>query len=99
VTLGLFPARAGRMEGMSEERQKGGGYAGWAIIAAVLVALPLLYFLSIGPAAWLMMEGRLSREAYEWFYYPVVPVQNNSRWCDYVIYKYVGLWVRNGAWH
>jgi len=69
-----------------------------AIIAAMLVALQVLYGLGIGPAAWLTVEGHLSRDAYEWFYHPIGLIQENSPWCDGVIYRYVGLWVRNGAY-
>jgi hypothetical protein len=61
VRLGLFPAWASRIGGMSEDRQKsGGGTGAIMLVVAILALLPILYVLSAGPVIWLIMHGYLS---------------------------------------
>jgi hypothetical protein len=63
VTLGLFHARAGRMGSVSEER-KGERGIGPLVFAAIVIvlALPALYVLSVGPMIWLANHDYISKE-------------------------------------
>ena len=44
----------------------------WPIVAAALIALPVLYVLSIGPATRALALGYLSRESYYLIYGPLI---------------------------
>ena len=65
------------MAGMKDDRQKGGGCTVFAIIGFVLVLLPVMYVLSVGPAARLHATGYLSRETHFWFYHPIVVAEKS----------------------
>ena len=58
-----------------DEKSKQVGSAGPALVAAaILVALPVLYVLSIGPVVWLDSKNQFSeptRTVLECFYFPV----------------------------
>ncbi len=45
----------------------------------ILLALPLLYVLSFGPAAWLVRAGHVSDETMLWGYGPILRMAANSR--------------------
>jgi hypothetical protein len=47
---------------MSEERKKKGGATGPVVFVAIglLIVLPVLYVLSVGPATWLFTRGYVS---------------------------------------
>jgi hypothetical protein len=64
---GLFHARAGRMAGMEEKREKrsGCGTLIFAAIGLLFVLLPILYVLSIGLFIWLQTHGYISLETAE----------------------------------
>ena len=71
-----FDVRIGRMAGMVADHKR----ARWPIIAPILiglVALPLLYVLSNGPAFWLFQHELLSYEAYSSCYWPIARLSRN----------------------
>jgi hypothetical protein len=67
---------------MGEKPTKDGSGIGPVLVAAViLVALPMLYVLSIGPMAWLDSKGLLSESAHpvlEYFYFPLALAANSE---------------------
>ncbi len=70
MTLGIFHARAGRIGGMEEKREKRSG-GGALIFAAIgLMALLVFYVLSFGPAVGLHWRGYLPAEVL-WIYAPL----------------------------
>jgi hypothetical protein len=56
-----------------------------------LLLLPVLYVLSIGPAAWLIEHGYLSDEAARWFYSPLVALAERSEFLSVWLMRYVEL--------
>jgi len=78
-----------------ESRRRSGGRA--VVVAAVLLlALPVLYFLSIGPAAWLVVNGYLPDavdDALDAFYIPIAWLVDHSEFCRNVIAAYMSLWI------
>jgi hypothetical protein len=75
-----------------DDKPKGNGMA-WGIVGAALLLVPLLYVLSIGPAAWLSSRGYLSDGATETIYYPVILASEQFGWCQEVVNWYVDFWV------
>ena len=64
---------------MSERDEKRGG-SGCAITGVVLILLPVLYVLSIGPAVWLAIHDYLSFDAFDFIYSPVHFLAERSDW-------------------
>ncbi len=55
---------------MSEERKRGV----WPCVAALLIGLPPVYVLSVGPWNWFVARGWISQQtvnAVEWLYRPI----------------------------
>ncbi len=48
-------------------------------IALLLLLVPVLYVLSIGPACWLAYNDCISREAVTWLYSPVLNYAKQNR--------------------
>jgi hypothetical protein len=63
-------------------------------LAALLLALPLLYALSAGPALYLKTSGRLglSEEVFAWFYHPLIRAEERIPAFGRAMHWYVGLW-------
>jgi hypothetical protein len=78
------------------KRERGSGVALVLALAVVVVLVPLLYVLSIGPAAWLVNTGQLNGEegspAYR-FYSPIIWSANNCQPIDDALGWYYSLWV------
>jgi hypothetical protein len=75
---------------MSEDRQE----RNWnhsLLISVVLLMLPLLYFLSSGPAIYLMNRGYMSHDTFILIYRPIGWATKIS-WLDTVIQWYSHLW-------
>jgi len=61
-------------------------------MVAVLIGLPILYVLSIGPAARLQLKGYLPAGAFASFYAPIRWAGDNCESFRLAIGRYVGLW-------
>jgi hypothetical protein len=66
------------------------------LIASVLLImlLPLVYVLSVGPAVWLQMNGYLSEsveDALEVIYLPLAWLVMNSEWAEAMLMAYLSL--------
>jgi hypothetical protein len=76
--------------------ERGSGAALVMVLGVALVLVPLLYVLSIGPAAWLVNTGRLNGEdgspAYR-FYSPIIWTADNCRPVEASLEWYFSLWV------
>ena len=56
------------------EKQKSLPFYWWTIAVLLIISL---YPLSMGPAYWLAMSGRLSRETYLGIYWPLMELADN----------------------
>jgi len=77
---------------MDESRKKSAG----PVVAAVLMVLllfPLLYVLSIGPAAWLVEREVVSGEKAELFYCPILAAAQYSPGVQPVLEWYIELFI------
>ena len=81
------------MRGMKDGR-KGSGCAVVLIIGFVLVLLPTIYVLSVGPAVRLCDDGHFSRETLHWIYHPIAVAELKSTWFMVAIESYIELWKR-----
>ena len=61
------------IESLPARRRKGG-----AVIAAILILLPILYVLSIGPVALLVEKTGVGMEAARTFYWPLIWLHDNT---------------------
>ena len=59
------------------------------ILIVLVVVLPLLYILSIGPAIWLLQSGYVGDEMIGAFYLPVIALHDNVPAIGHVLEKYV----------
>ena len=79
------------MAGMKRDgKQRGGCLV--ATIACLLLLLPLLYLLSIGPALWLLKEGYFPGPAFGRVYYPLTWLSEKSQWFGEAIGWYMDFW-------
>ena len=67
-------------------KSRGGSYVAYVLIALVT------YFLSIGPAKWLILKGYLPHEVYVTAYFPIEYLMWNTFLYE-PIWWYIGLWV------
>jgi hypothetical protein len=76
---------------MSDEpkKRRSWGWIGWA-----LVALPILYVLSIGPLETLARHGYIDSETVRPAYAPVIWLRDNSTVGRRLIDRYMRLWMR-----
>ena len=65
-----------------------------AIAVTLLLAAPLLYALSAGPAIWLTQNGYTEPESLEIVYIPLGFVMDQSRWFDVVMQRYLALFLK-----
>ena len=64
-----------------------------AALILLLLAAPLLYLLSTGPAVWLVQNGFLSSEWVEGIYAPVSYCVQHSPWCEAAMRWYLGFFI------
>ena len=70
----------------SERRSK------WpAVVLAIVFLLPVVYVLSIGPAFWLCLTGRLSTSTLNTVYAPVLKIRKSSETSKKVVDDYLWL--------
>jgi hypothetical protein len=93
VTLGLFHALAGRIGGMEEKREKRGGAGAITLVGAILVLLPILYFLSAGPIIWLAWKDCLPLRPVMFFYSPLHDLGQHCEPFGRLIFGYESLFV------
>ena len=74
---------------MNEEPEKKGNAGA---IAAVLVLLPVLYVLSIGPVIRFYLGGTMPPRFVVSFYYPLEWTHKNVRWTRGPLDAYLRLW-------
>jgi hypothetical protein len=73
-------------------RETGGGIAIAMVITGLLLLLPALYFLSVGPAVWLIHSGWLNETAAEVVYTPLILLCESCSPAENVLSAYVELW-------
>ena len=64
-----------------------------AVFAIVLAVLPILYVLSVGPAAWLISEDYISNDSAELFYAPIIAVAESNSWLQGTFEHYIRLFI------
>ena len=64
-----------------------------AVFAIVLALLPMLYVLSVGPAAWLISEDYISNDSAEVFYAPIIAVVESNSWLQGTFERYIRLFI------
>src|SRR5438128_2082970 len=77
---------------MRQVREEAGGISWAAAIIAILVLLPAVYVLSLGPAVRLTQLEIVSEQATEAAYYPLILLAQNCRPVAMVLEAYVELW-------
>ena len=65
----------------------------WPIVVVLSLASVPLYVLSIGPAIYLLNAGAVSRQPVEVFYGPLVWAAEHCGPLDYVLKRYIALWL------
>jgi hypothetical protein len=78
---------------MSAEKQKSRAAPLMACCLIVLMLLPVLYVLSLGPAVWLVERQMLNLEIAQWFYFPLEFLSERSEFIRNSLTWYVGLFV------
>lgn len=63
------------------------------ICLLLLIALPIFYGFSVGPAAWIVFHGGFSEEWLERIYFPLIAVANGCPPFGAALKWYVELWV------
>jgi hypothetical protein len=79
-----------------EDKSKRSGAAAALLLGAVLVLLPMLYVLSIGPVARMLEDGWISKSwepTLESAYFPVIWAVDTSPAVDSVMTNYMHMWV------
>jgi hypothetical protein len=59
-----------------------------------LLLLPVLYVLSIGPAAWLIEHGYVSDASARWFYTPLGVLAERSEFLSVWLFRYIELFLK-----
>lgn len=57
----------------------------------LLILLPVLYVLSIGPAVWLIDQGYVSDASALWFYAPLGALAERSEFLSVCLFRYMEL--------
>jgi hypothetical protein len=68
------------------------------ISAIVVVVLPVLYFLSIGPALWLTNRGIITDSQFKTAYGPLLWAREECKPFGEVLQRYVWLWRYGTFW-
>jgi len=80
---------------MSEPKERSSGAIVLALALVVLLGLPVLYVLSIGPVAWLANREYLSEWALEILSVVYLPLQflaDSSEWAEQWAQWYISFW-------
>ena len=78
---------------MRDERQNSSGVV-VVVAGAAIVLFPVLYVLSIGPAAWLCEHGCLSEDLFELGYYPLLHISREGpETLGLPLIWYINLWL------
>jgi hypothetical protein len=72
--------------------KRGGGTLPVVILLVVLILLPMIYVLSVGPAVWMATSGRMNPRTLEAVYWPLEWTANNVPVAGPAIVRYVELW-------
>ena len=80
----------------NEPDETSGRWRGLGLVAALLVVLPVLYFLSIGPVVMIFdktngLGGAVSRDSLQHFYRPIIWLHDNTV-MKYPAEIYLELW-------
>jgi hypothetical protein len=65
------------------------------VIVLVLIVLPTLYVLSIGPAYWLVDGGQLSLATWLTFYWPLITLSDQNEEVRRLLATYLDWWGPN----
>jgi hypothetical protein len=76
-------------------REKGGGCT---VLALGLVLLPMIYVLSLGPAARLVVDDKISMGTYRGAYAPIVWCEDRSSASAAAIQRYRSLFADEDLW-
>jgi hypothetical protein len=74
---------------MAESRKSAASVAVALMILVIL--LPILYVLSIGPAAWLVRHNYLNEDIAVIVYFPVIAAAEKFEWFSFVLKPWVEL--------
>jgi hypothetical protein len=79
---------------MNQERAAPRGGSGAIVVALLLVLLmlPILYVLSVGPAIWLMNATGTGEHFAEAFYFPLIWLHQQGGWLGQALDWYVEQW-------
>ena len=73
------------------KREKGKSWGG--LVAALVLAVPILYVLSIGPMGWLVVHEIVSEDVFEKFYLPLLYLFSLSESGMSMLRSYIDWWV------
>ncbi len=59
----------------------------------VIVLLPIMYVLSIGPAWWLLSRYPAIEQSITAFYYPLLLLMESNDWLEPIMARYLSWWV------
>ena len=83
----------GRMETRQPEHR--GRMSPLAIVILILLLLPVLYVLAIGPAHWLMDHGYISQSTFDAVYWEFIVVVKKFPSAQQILVWYIDLWVKS----
>jgi hypothetical protein len=66
------------------------------VLTCMLLALPIIYVLSVGPAYRLTFYGRVPTDSLFMIYKPMFYMANQFRSIDHALDWYIGIWLPNG---
>ena len=66
------------------------------LLICILLVLPIIYVLSVGPAYGLMFYGRVPTNPVLTIYQPLFHITDHFRCTDRALDWYIGLWMPNG---
>ena len=72
------------------ENRKGPSFT--SLVAFGIFALPMLYVLSVGPAATLVHSEYVSEEAIMPYYWPIVQLHDRVAWFERALNWYMDFW-------
>ena len=72
-----------------------GGLSPSAVVIIILLLLPVLYVLAIGPAHWLMDHGYISETTFDALYWEFIVVIKKSPPVQSLVVWYIDLWVKS----
>jgi hypothetical protein len=79
------------MGGMSEREEKRGGAGCIVLLALLMLAVPVLYVVGLGPMSWFVHTDRMSPDTWEMIYSPVLWVADRSDSLQNAVVWYIDL--------